>query len=180
MSTSPPEPILARFLAHDAAAARTVAAWARDDVEYRRLPLSAVEVEDVVQQTLLELWRLASRPEFAVRVSLRAIVRRIAVARTIDALRSRRARDEVPETLADDRPDIATLLARADDGARVRWAAAQLGAQCRDIVRLHFEDDLPFRDIAARNGLAESSMRVRLFRCLRQLREIFLGESPHR
>lgn len=180
MSASSPDSLLARFLAHEAAAARTVERWARDDVEFRRLPLSAVEVEDIVQQTLLELWRLASRPEFVVRVSLRAVVRRIAVARTIDALRARRARDEVPDDLPDDRPDAAALLARADDGARVRWAAAQLGAQCRDIVRLHFDDDLPFREIAARNGLAESSMRVRLFRCLQRLREIFLGDASHR
>jgi len=103
---------------------------------------------------------------------LRPFVRRIAASRAIDSLRKRRPTAELDESLADTGPNPYEHTLRRDESARLRWALQQLQAPCREIIRLHIEQDMPYAEIAALQQRSEATMRVRMFNCLKSLRRL--------
>lgn len=180
--TSPDEPqeqrFLRRFLAGEPAAARTVLRWARETAHFRGFGLSAEEREDVAQDALAQLWSLGSRPGFELRRGVRAILRTIVSARCIDRVRRRRPTSEVDDALPDPAPDVAERFATEDERERLRRALIELDAPCREIVRLRFFEELDYATLAAREGRSESTLRVRLFHCLRRLRRRLQQARP--
>jgi RNA polymerase sigma factor (sigma-70 family) len=126
------------------------------------------------------VWQAAARPDFALRHGLRALVRTVTLARAIDRVRRRRVRSA--EALDDEQPDVGAgpaEMAEADDeSARLHGALETLDQKCRDIIRLHFFEDWPYARIAAREKRSESTMRVRMFNCIRVLRARLAGVAP--
>lgn len=167
--------LLARFLSGDAAALRIVDRWAREVVHYEYRRLLQHEADDIVQDTVIGLWRAASRRDFAVRKDLRALVRRIALRRCIDRLRQWRPSVELDESLADDRRPPYEELLRKDERARLRWALMQLDRDCQDLIRRRYIEGRRYAELAADAGLAESSLRGRMFRCLKRVRRLIVG-----
>lgn len=165
--------LLRQFLAGDAAACTTVERWAMEILLFRRFRLQREELEDVVQETLITVLRHASRPDFRLTHGMRAFVRRVALTRAIDAMRRSRPTALLDENLPDPAPGPYDELLRRDQRARLRWALQALDPRCREIIRLHLEEDLPYAEIAAREGRSESTMRVRMFNCLKSLRTLF-------
>lgn len=165
--------LLQQFLGGEPAACAKVERWAREILLFRRFRLHREELEDVVQDALVTVLRHASRPEFRLTHGMRAFVRRVALTRAIDALRRRRPTAPLDENLPDPAPGPYDDMLRRDKRARLRWALQSLDPRCREIIRLHLEDDLPYAQIAAREGRSESTMRVRMFNCLKALRNLF-------
>ena len=58
-----------------------------------------------------------------------------------------------------ERLEVDSILGNLDEG-------------CRDLLRLSFLDDVPYSKLAADMGLAESSVRAKVSRCLRRAREL--------
>lgn len=164
--------LLRSFLAGDSRACATVERWAWEIVLFRRFRLQREELEDIVQEALAVVWRHASRPGFRLRHGLRAFVRRVAISRAIDAVRRRRPSAELDEALPDPGPGPYEQALSRDRRARLRWALQALDARCRDIIRLHLEEDLSYAEIAAREQRSEATMRVRMFHCLKTLKAL--------
>jgi len=169
---------LRRFLAGEPAAARTVTRWARQTAHFRGYGLSREEREDAVQDAIAQLWTQALRPDFEIRRGLRAMLRTIVAARCIDRLRRRRRAAPLDESIRDPAPDAVERLAARDEGARLRRALLELDEPCREIVRLRFFEELDYATIAEREGRSESTLRVRLFHCIRALRSRLLRAAP--
>jgi RNA polymerase sigma factor (sigma-70 family) len=165
------ERLLRRFLAGDAQACRQVERWTREILLYHRLGLTREEREDAVQDVLAGVWRAAGRPGFALRHGLRAFVRTVTLARAIDRVRRRRPQEPVDEMMPD---RAAGPESNAESSERAAWlhaALEALDARCREIIRLHYFEDWPYARIAERERRREATMRVRMFNCLRALRE---------
>src|SRR5580658_6831730 len=62
--------------------------------------------------------------------------------------------------------------ATSERDARVRQALAELPADYRDVVAMHYQHDLGLHEIAARLATTESAVRSRLHRARSRLREI--------
>lgn len=164
--------LLRRFLAGDTATCRTVALWARRVVRCKGYRVPPHEREEVVQQALISVWKSAGREGFSLRTGLRAFVRKVALARCIDWMRRRRATAELPASLPDPRPAPDETLAQEREAERVVQALRRLDPSCQEIIRLHFFEELPYLQIAARMGRAEATMRVRMFHCIKELRRL--------
>ena len=145
-----------------------------------RAMLPAADVEDVLQETFLAVWRAAggyraARPEGAAGGWLWGIARRQAAA----LLRRRGpATAALPEgctaeRLADSDPAEAAL-ARAELGR----ALAALGpdrAPEREAWRLLYLEDRPVADVARLTGVPEGTVKSRAYRARRLLRAALRG-----
>lgn len=163
---------LRAFLAGDRAACRSVERWAWEIVHFRWFGIPQDDRPDLVQEIVEDVWRAVTKPGFSLRSGLKPLVRHIASARCIDRMRRRRDQVELTDDLADPRDDPLESLARRDAAARLRLAIDRLDARCRDLIRLHFVEELPYAEIAARESRAEATLRVRMFHCLASLRKI--------
>ncbi len=125
-------------------------------------------VEDVLQETRLQVWR--HPPADASRTGgwLRRIASNVAL-RMRSSEAARRLREDAvasPERI------VATdeLVARVEMQRAVAEAVIRLGEPYRATVLLRFFDDLPPREIAKRLGVPVETVRTRLKRGLAQLR----------
>jgi len=162
---------LRRFLAGEPAAVRTVTRWARETAYFRGFGLSAEDRDDAVQDALAQVWTLATRPGFELRTSLRAVLRTLVAARCIDRVRRRRRQVELSDSLPDTAPSPSDRLIADDQSARLRRALLDLDEPCREIIRQRFFEGLDYATIAEREQRSESTLRVRLFSCLRAIRK---------
>jgi RNA polymerase sigma-70 factor (ECF subfamily) len=162
---------LRRFLSGEPAAVRTVTRWARETAFFRGFGLSAEDREDAVQDALAQVWALATKPGFELRQGLRPVLRTLVAARCIDRVRRRRRQIDLDETLPDTAPSPADALIARDESARLRRALLELDGDCRDIIRQRFFEGLDYATLAAREQRSESTLRVRLFNCLRAIRK---------
>jgi RNA polymerase sigma factor (sigma-70 family) len=166
------EDLLRRFLAGEGDACRRVEIWVREIVGFKSYGMGRADRDDVVQESLAGIWKLVTRDDFSIERSLRSLVRAVATARCVDRLRRRRPTAEIPESLEHTGPDPYQELLRREDDARVRWALQNLGDACREIIRLHFFEGRTYGQIAAALDRAESTMRVRMFNCMKELRKL--------
>jgi RNA polymerase sigma-70 factor (ECF subfamily) len=164
--------LLRRFLAGDTATWQTVGLWAGRVVRFKGYRIPPHEREDVVHQALISVWRSAGREGFSLHTGLRAFVRKVTLARCIDWMRRSRATAELPASLPDPRPAPDETLAQEREAERVVQALRRLDPSCQEIIRLHFFEELPYVQIAARMGRAEATMRVRMFHCMKELRRL--------
>jgi RNA polymerase sigma-70 factor (ECF subfamily) len=82
-----------------------------------------------------------------------------------------------PRNVADD-PELRLVL--DDERRALLTALAELSAEDRSFVVLHYFEGLTFREIAAAGGHNTSTVKVRVHRARRKLREALDGLSPAR
>jgi RNA polymerase sigma-70 factor (ECF subfamily) len=125
--------------------------------------------EDAAQEATIRAWRYRAscrdpaKPEpwiaaIARREALRVVARR------------REQPLDVREDVADPRQDLSELA----DLLAVRRALSALNGRDRQLLVGHYWQDLPNAELATQLGLAEVTVRVRLHRLRRMLREIMV------
>lgn len=132
------------------------------------------DAQDLAQETFLHLHR--SRADFRVHEALRPWL--FTIARNVCHDHGRRAQRR-PEALCDvDRfqapeqaRDHAAALVRAERCEALSAALAQLPAADRNLLDEHWFADRAFSEIAARDGVQCSTLRVRAHRACQRLRE---------
>ena len=170
----------------DPASLRSVVSGLRPHIEKQllRYPLSEEDRKDVLQSTLVQIIRRIG--SFRGDSSFSTWLFRVTANEALMLMRSqRRHRARLIEGL--DLEDLATLpgandavaTERADANAvqnerdeRVRRALAELPAEYRDVVALHYHQDLGLQEIADRIGSTESAVRSRLHRARARLRSL--------
>jgi RNA polymerase sigma-70 factor (ECF subfamily) len=142
-----------------------------------RLGASAVQAEDLAQETLLMVWRKADRFDPAL-AGAATWVFTIARNLRIDALRRERpvvGVDELDEHASDDAPADAMLeQAQAERGLRAALAA--LPEEQAMLLRLSFFEDHAHGDISRQLGLPLGTVKSKLRRALLRLRATLEGE----
>jgi RNA polymerase sigma-70 factor (ECF subfamily) len=141
-----------------------------------RKALPPDDVEDVLQETFLAVWRNAStyRPQGTPAAWLWVIARNQAA-----QLRRRRgpATEALPDEggLADDHAEAAT--ARADLAAAASAALGPPGCPDRDLWRLMYEEDRSVAEVAELMGVPEGTVKSRAHRARRLLRAALGGNQ---
>jgi RNA polymerase sigma-70 factor, ECF subfamily len=135
-------------------------------------------VQDVFQQTLLDVWR-RGRDYDSERASLATWLLVIARSRAIDHLRRRVPEPVDPDSVAAfadrDRPDETDALLE-------RWRmAGMIAALPREearMLRLRFYEGLSQRQIAQRTGMPLGTVKMRMIQALDRLRQMLDAEQP--
>jgi RNA polymerase sigma factor (sigma-70 family) len=166
------ERLLERFLAGDPATCRQVERWAWEIVYFKPYGIPRDEHEDLIQLTVAGVWRAASRPGFELRTELRALVRRVAMARCVDWIRRRRPTVEWDETTAVHSARPYDGILHADQSEQLRWALAALDPACRSTLEAHFLADTSYAEMAERESRTESTIRWRVHDCVKKIRAL--------
>jgi len=122
------------------------------------------DAQDIVQQTFLQLHR--ARRDFRAEMRLRPWIMTIALNLARDLLRRRGRR---PETTVDEAalpavPATSGGDAEADVARRVRLALSGLPREQREVIELHWFEQLSFTEIAGIVGATSGAVRVRAHR----------------
>ena len=138
--------------------------------EARRLLGSAdSEAEDAAQEATLRAWRYRARCRDPTKPErwIAAIARR-------EALRAASRRREQPLDTCPEVVDPRQDLSDFEQLLAVRRALSAIDGRDRQLLVGHYWQDLPNAELATQLGLAEVTVRVRLHRLRRMLREIMV------
>lgn len=154
---------------------------------FLRKGVSYSDGQDLVQRTLLRLWRYRNR--YAPTAKLTTFLFLLAGQVSIDFFRAEGHRESLEEALerqAETEATAGTMSTSGetaaacrpadpcDDGSgeRVRLAVASLPSGMRDVVELGVFQDLPYADVAEILGIPEGTVKSRMFNALRKLKEL--------
>lgn len=144
----------------------------------RGVILSPVELEDLEQETLMEVWAKLSR--FDGRASLETWawgfclnqIRRAASRRSLVLGQSAEAELERTE-----QPEPETHL-ELDDVDLVKDAVDSLGPPADEVVRMRYRDELSFQEIGERLRLPANTAKTHYYRALARLRQRLAPIDP--
>ncbi len=146
------------------------------------------DAEDVTQETYLRLWRAAS--ELKLESSLKLYILRTARNLSLDLIRKNSRRDEIDTVIldadgefeidieddsADSRPDVSYILKIEKEA--IRKSIEELPPSVREIIVLRDVEGLAYTEIAAMLGIAEGTLKSKLFRARERLRKIILSKN---
>lgn len=134
--------------------------------------------EEVLQDTLYAAWIGAAG--FGRRASVRAWLLGIARRRAHDAVRRRTIHAVDPaelEALPTPAPEPESLAIAGAERAALRAALGRLRPAHREVLVLNFEQDLPYRDIAAVLGVPIGTVMSRLHHAKGALRAELAGDG---
>lgn len=162
----------ARFRAGDPAAIARVARLVSAVVHSRGFFIPVGERGDVIQAAMVQVWdAMASIGEEGPR-DFSSFVRAIAYRRCVDWMRRHKSTEPVRLDAASSTPDPEAALL-ADEEVRIgRWVLETLDSRCRELIRMHSEQDLTFREIAASQGRLEKTVRNQMSKCLAKARDL--------
>lgn len=146
------------------------------------------DAEDVTQETYLRLWRAAS--EIKLESSLKLYILRTARNLALDLIRKNLKRDEIDTVIldaegefeidiADDSPDSRpdeSYLHKIEKEV-VRQSIEELPSAAREMIVLRDIEGLSYTEIAEMLGLAEGTLKSKLFRARERLRKIILSKN---
>ena len=134
--------------------------------------------EDMVQEAFLLAWR--ALPSFRSGTNFKAWLLRILVNRTMaDRRKKRVAEVQLAEAIPDPpgHEDTEETVLRGEERQLVRQALKALSQERRDAVVLRYYSDLTVPEVARVLGCRQGTVKSRLHRALRQLREVLRGEE---
>ena len=123
----------------------------------------AVEVADIVQNAMLDVWQTAHR--FDGRASGRTWVLSITRNKAIDHIRKTRRTvlAEPDEHIPDDTPSPEAMLAAAQESERIKACLSTLSESHRAAIHLAFFEELSYREVAEVENVPESTIKTRIF-----------------
>lgn len=146
------------------------------------------DAEDVTQETYLRLWRVAS--ELKLEGSLKLYILKAARNLALDLIRKNSKRDEIDTVIldadgefeidiADDSPDSrpdASYLRKVEKET-VLQSIEELPSAAREMIVLRDIEGLSYAEIGAMLGIAEGTLKSKLFRARKRLRKIILSKN---
>ncbi len=144
-----------------------------------RRGFSEADAGDVVQQTFVHVHQ--SRRDFRAGAEVRPWIYTIAFNVIRDMGRRAASRHRLTERVAaEPEPEIPPKTDGALAAARIRAALNRLSPAQREVLELHYFQEMSFRDIAALLGSREGAVRVRAHRGYRKLRDLLSGPEVER
>lgn len=146
------------------------------------------DAEDVTQETYLRLWRVAS--ELKLEGSLKLYILKAARNLSLDLIRKNSRMDEIDTVIldsdgefeidiADDSPDSrpdASYLRKVEKET-VLQSIEELPSAAKEMIVLRDIEGLSYAEIGAMLGIAEGTLKSKLFRARERLRKIILSKN---
>lgn len=143
---------------------------------FMRAGMSAGLAEDLVQETMLTLWRKASYFD-ATRAGASTWVFTIARNLRIDHLRRQRNPADLPPDPETRPPSLEDTLLGAERDLRVRRALAGLSPEQETIIRLSYYTEKSQSEIAGQLGIPLGTVKSRVRLAMNRLRALLEDES---
>src|SRR6185436_19186745 len=89
--------------------------------------------------------------------------------RCVDWVRRQRVTVAIAEDFPDAAHDPDESLEHATRRARLRTILLDLRPACRDVLRLHYLEDLTYQEIARRTDRAVGTIKARVFGCMQEI-----------
>lgn len=141
------------------------------------------DVDDLVQESLLRVWRArARRPIASAKSFLFSVARHLA----IDQLRRQHVSpiDALPDadlpSVMYDGPDAAESACTREEIALLAQALADLPPRCREVMLMRQIEGIPQKEIARRLGLSELTVQTHVVNGLRRLEAVLLRRVAER
>jgi RNA polymerase sigma-70 factor, ECF subfamily len=164
--------LIGQIAAGDKSAMRVL--FARHHVKVYRFALRIVRdgalAEDTVSETFIDAWQHAGR--YAGRSSVSTWLLGIARHRALDAARRRPTESldcDAAQNVVDPARDPEAELGRKDAGNGVRAALAALSREHGEIIDLVYYQEKSIREIAEILGIAENTVKTRMFYARKRL-----------
>lgn len=173
--SSSDETLITRIAGGDQLAMRTL--FARHQVRLYRFLVRIVRdetlAEDLLSDVFLDVWRRAA--QFEARATVSTWLLAIGRYKALSALRRRtdvELDDEMASTIVDtaDNPEI--LLEKKDSGEVLRQCVAALSPAHGQIIDLVYYHEKSVSDVAEIVGIAEATVKTRMFYARRKLAEM--------
>jgi RNA polymerase sigma-70 factor (ECF subfamily) len=124
--------------------------------------------EDLIQEALYRTFCSLRKGSFRKEASLRTFAQRIAEFTCIEHLRRMQYRAEVDAPSLDEPsreagPEV--LLLRGEEHRRNLKRLAAMSPECRELFRLIFIERMSYGEVAARLGISETAVKLRVHRC---------------
>lgn len=137
---------------------------------YKIIP-DSVTVEDIVQDVFLEIWK--KRQQLNVTISFKAYLRRAAVNKSLNFIRSRRLvfeeEDTIKETFIDE-ADSQRDLEVDELKLVITEAVDSLPEKCRLVFSLSRFEELSYKEIAAQLSISVKTVENQISKALKILR----------
>ncbi len=167
------EQIIVAFVQGEREADDAIRSWVRA-VVYSRKWTEPIFPEDIISETVVKVYLNLKDGKFRGSSSLKAYVQKITHHTTVDALRyhlrEKELLAEVPPSSSDVTPE--TLLIERERLKMILRVWRHMLEDCRTLSRMLFRERLTYAEIAEILGITEGAVRVRVFRCKEQAKEI--------
>lgn len=127
------------------------------------------QAEDAVQDSLIKIYRAGDSTRIC-----RTFVMRVLTNTCKDYLKSGWSRNV---NLMDEMPEIQAPALRQSEAGALREAILTLPLKYREVILLHFYEDMPVGEIARVLGLPQPTVSIRLKRACAQLEKRLEGTS---
>jgi RNA polymerase sigma-70 factor (ECF subfamily) len=139
--------------------------------------------EDLALDVLQEVWVVALRSirKLDEPRAVRRWLYRITRSRAIDRIRAERSRDRAERVRAESAPEDQTGPEPSfdgDDAKALHRALDEIGPKHREVLVLHFLDDLSIAEIASVVGEPAGTVKSRIFYAKRALKEALARRRP--
>lgn len=137
---------------------------------FARMGVSVSEAEDMAQDTFLRLFKYRQRYEPRAKLStfLHLLARQV----WLDRLRKTKRQEDFRQSVLEQDAQPGTYSSATDAAAaRAEEALRRLPDGLRDVVVLGVYQQLPYREIAEVLGIAEGTVKSRMFHAMSRLRE---------
>ena len=141
-------------------------------VAFRAYAVPPGDREDIVQEVMLQLWQAVEEPNFDLDRNFRGFIQVVAIRRCIDWTRTHKPTGGLPPHVAQREPGPLEQLVRDERIDVLREVLDRLGEGCRELIRLHVAEERTYGQIAELWGRSEGALRVQMFQCIRQARQI--------
>jgi RNA polymerase sigma factor (sigma-70 family) len=173
------------FAREEPSAIERARALARSVVRGRRYAIPLAEQDDLVQDVMLQLLRLARDEPPEPDRRFETLVRVVAARRCIDWLRTHRATRALGADPPDQRESPVEAVMGAERVRLMREALDQLGPSCRDLIERRVARSMSYRQIAEDLDRSIGALRVQMHECIQRARDILsrlmeTGRQPRR
>ena len=144
-------------------------------VRFRGYGIPVGDREDVVQETLLQIWEAVRQPQFDPSRKFESFVQTVAARRCIDRMRTRRTTVPLNPGLVHTATGPLGSLMRTERVELARKVLDSLKKACRELIRLHVAEKKTYGQIAEDLGRSEGALRVQMHQCIRDARKILEG-----
>jgi RNA polymerase sigma factor (sigma-70 family) len=136
------------------------------------------DAHDLFQESITAAWINLKTGRFTgTREQFNAYIRQIARHKWINELRSRSRKKTISTEIIPERGDDLPSGDDAENAEKLQASFRELGEKCRQILGLYYYQKKSMAEIAVQMENTENSIKTIKYRCMMQLRQLFLEKS---
>lgn len=140
---------------------------------------SADDAEDILQESIIVLWRQAIKPDFKLSSKLGTYLLAIAKNKWLAELRKRKRITDITETadFSDDNPSSLENILKGEKVKLIENALNQLQEICKEILLLFYFEERSMQEIAGILNFAGADVaKAKKYQCKKALEKILLRQ----